>query len=584
MAFISQDEINQIRSSASIVDVISSYIPLTPKGKNYFGVCPFHNDHSPSMSVSPDKQIYKCFTCGATGNVFTFVENYLNISFAEAVETVARSVGISIQISDTKKKDNKYKNEYELMDFVLRYYQNNLNTEVGKKAITYLNERGMSEDTIKDFSIGLSLDKNSLYHLLNQKGYKDDLLVDLGLVSKKENEIYDVFQNRIMFPIHDLEGNALGFTARCYLSEINPKYLNTRETFLFKKGNILFNYHRAKDAIRLSKQLIIVEGNMDAIRLYTSGVKNVIALMGTSLTREQIIALKKLRCQIILMLDNDDAGENATFNVGNTLEEEEIPFMVVRLSGAKDPDEYILKYGVEKIQEVIKNSISFMDFKLAYFKKNKNLTDAADLAEYIKSIIESLKNNSDEILKEVTLQKLSNDYNISYVVLKEQLEKNETPKQKIVNETFEIKEVLKKDSYDKLCEEILFYMMNSYTYIKLYQTRLGIFPTKEHRMIANEIIYYYEKNKDINLADFITYIETNPLRNEIMDIINNEKDFCLSEEGMLELLYKVRKKIQEQEIKKLKNEVKNEFDINKKMALLEKIAELKKGSVENENN
>lgn len=286
---------------------------------------------------------------------------------------------------------------------------------------------------------------------------------------------------------------------------------------------------------------------------------------------------------MILMLDNDDAGENATYRVGEILESEEIPFMVVRLSGAKDPDEYVLKYGIDNLQEVIKNSISFMDFKLAFFKKNRNLTDASDLAEYIKSVLDSLKNNSDEILKEVTLQKLANDYNISYVVLKEQLEKNGIAKPKITNEKEITKEVIKKDSYDKLCEEILFYMMNSYNYIKLYQTKLGIFPTKEHRMIANEIIYYYEKNKDINLADFITYIETNPLRNEIMDIINNGKDFCLNEEGMLELIYKVKKKIQEQEISKLKNEVKSEFDIHKKLALLEKIAELKKGSVEYEN-
>ena len=476
MAFIAQDEINRIRSSASIVDVISSYIPLTQKGKNYFGVCPFHEDHSPSMSVSEEKQIYKCFSCGATGNVFTFVENYLNLSFAESVELIANKVGISLSSPIQKKKETKFKEEYDLMDFALKLYQNNLNTEEGKKAVAYLNKRGLLEDTIKDFSIGLSLDKNMLYTSLSKKEYSDKMLEDVGLINKRENDVYDVFQNRIMFPIHNLDGQVVGFTARCYLKEETPKYLNTKETYIFKKGNILFNYHRAKDAIRLLKEVVIVEGNMDAIRLYSVGIKNVIALMGTSLTKEQIEAIKKLRCKVVLMLDNDNAGETATLAVGNLLEENKIPFGVVRLSGEKDPDAYILQNGREAMEENIKNAISFVDFKLNYFKKNKNLNEASDLAEYIKAVIDGLKNTKDAILKEVTLQKLAKDYNISYAVLKEQLGEKEIEgkakeKPKGVKEEKE-----KQSSYDKECSKILDYMMNAKEFVKLYQTKLGIFP------------------------------------------------------------------------------------------------------------
>lgn len=576
MAFIATDEINHIRSSASIVDVISSYIPLTQKGKNYFGVCPFHEDHSPSMSVSEEKQIYKCFSCGATGNVFTFVENYLNISFAEAVELVAQKTGISIAVPLVKKKESKFKDEYSLMDFVLKLYQNNLNTEVGQKAIVYLKKRNLLENTIEDFSVGLSLDQNMLYSILKKKDYSDKMLLDLGLVNQGKENIYDVFQNRIMFPIHNLEGQVVGFTARCYLKEETPKYLNTKETYIFKKGNILFNYHRAKDAIRLLKELVVVEGNMDAIRLYASGIKNVIALMGTSLTKEQIEALRKLRCKIVLMLDNDNAGEMATLAIGNLLEEQNIPFSVVRLSGEKDPDEYIVKNGVDAMLDNIKNAISFVDFKLNYFKKNKNLNDAADLADYIKAVIDGLKNTNDEILKEVTLQKLSKDYTISYAVLKEQLGETEKKAIKTQSKVVEKEPVQKLSSYDKVCNKILFYMMNAKDYVKLYQTKLGLFPTKEHRRIANEILYYLDTFKTINLADFISYAENTNLKEEIMDIIINEKDTNVTESGMLELLSIIRKKIKKEEIKKLKEEIKSEVDVSKKVSLLEKITEIKK--------
>lgn len=578
MSLISQDEISTIRNSASIVDVISSYVPLTQKGKNYFGVCPFHEDHSPSMSVSPEKQIYKCFSCGATGNVFTFLENYLHISFFEAVSLLASNMGLSFRVPLTKKV-SKYQKEYDLMELALRFFQNNLRTKEGERACLYLKERGLLEETIQEFSIGLSLDKNMLFTLFSKQGYSSTLLEDLGLVSRSASEVYDVFQNRIMFPIHDLEGNVVGFTARCYLRDMMPKYLNTKETHLFKKGNILFNYHRAKENIRITKQVLVVEGNMDAIRLSSVGIKNVVALMGTSLTKEQIEALRKLRSQIVLMLDNDEAGERATFQVGNLLEENNIPFLVVRLSGEKDPDAYVLQNGKEAILENVKNAISFIDFKLNYLKKNKNLHEASDLTDYIKAVIESLKNTNDAILKEVTLQKLANDYNISYAVLKEQLGQEEKLQKPLLKEKKEEKR--KKSGYEKVCEEILFYMMNGVNYIKLYQTKLGMFPTKEHRMIANEILYYYETNKTMDLADFITYAETTNVNNAIMDILNSVWFDTLDETAMLELLKLVKKKIKEQEIEKLKIELSKELDENKKTALALKIVEIK-GSVSDE--
>lgn len=577
MFHIDEEEINAIRKNADIVEIISTYLPLTPRGKNYFGVCPFHQDHSPSMSVSKEKGIFKCFSCGATGNVFKFVSEIENITFVEAVKKIAEKIGMPLKGNFEIKKNNQYEQEYKIMETSSLFFQNNLMTAQGTKALEYLNARGITEQSVKDFQIGLALDKNSLFNFLKQK-YNANLLEKLGLINQKENNTYDTFMNRIIFPIQDFQGEVIGFTGRIYLPDSSPpKYLNSKETIIFKKGNILFNYHRAKEAARLEKKIILVEGNMDAIRMYLSGLKNTIALMGTSLTTIQIKALKKLRVPIILMLDNDEAGFTATYQIGQLLEKENIPISVVRLSGEKDPDEYIIKNGVEAIQENIKNAISFLEFKLNYFKKNKNLQDSEELATYIKEVLKSIKESEDSILKEITLKKLSEDYGLSQEVLKEELEKISAVEKK----SFPIKEeapkkTLKKNKYTDGVTHILYFMMHDPIYIKMYKSKLGFLNHPTYRGIANEIMAYYESHRNINFADFLTFIETSKLKNEMLELIASIKDENMDETIMEEYINAVRKVIKEEEIKKLKEEQKNELDANKKLEIGRRIQKLKK--------
>ena len=573
MAQLSNEEIEKIRTNANIVDIISDYVPLTLKGKNYFGVCPFHEDHSPSMSVSKDKQIYKCFSCGAAGNVFTFVKNFENISFLEAVKIVADKIGYNINIK-TEKKTNSNHLEYEIFDYSLKFYENYLNTKDGQKAKEYLIKRGIDDKAIKIFNIGLAPSKNSVLSNILEKKYDKKILNELGLINIDGANIYDSFTDRIIFPIHDLEGNPVAFTGRIYNDSNKAKYFNSRESKIFKKGQLFYNYHRALPNIKEKREVVVVEGNMDAIRMDLNGFSNVIALMGTSLTKDQIDIIKKLHSKTILMLDNDDAGKQATLANGQALEKAGINTYVVRLSDYKDPDEYIINKGKDALALLIKEAISFFEFELYYYKENKNLDNASDLISYIKQIVSSMSNINDELSREITLKKISKEYDISYDLLKEQLNT-------VAKKTEKKNPILKKDQktkYERICYHIIYYLLNDSDYITKLE-RYNIFiKIKEYRNLIQEITYYYKKNKTISPAEFISYISDTPLEGLTNDIIS-EVDENLDNEAFEKYLDNLTKIAKEDKIKQLKKEMQETLDINKKMELASNIIELKKEEV-----
>ncbi len=571
MPLIAPEEVAKIREQADIVEIISDYIPLTQKGKNFFGVCPFHQDHSPSMSVSREKQMFKCFSCGAAGNVFKFVSDYENISFAEAIQKVAAKVGISIEVANTYKKVEKFAKEYDIMNLAMLFYQNNLNTPIGQEAKTYLKNRGLDEQMLKNFDIGLSFSKNQLRDFLAKKNIPLAEMEKLGLVNQKNLEYYDVFINRILFPIHNPEGKVVAFTGRVYEKDQSPKYLNSKETPIFKKGNVLFNYHRAKEAVRLEKKLIIVEGNMDAIRMYANGFKNTIALMGTSLTKEQIDLIFKLHVPVILMLDNDDAGALATMSNGRLLLDAGIDVEVIRLSGKKDPDEYILAYGKEAMQNLLEHPESFMEFQYEHLKENKDLRDTENLASYVRSVLDTLK-KADPITIDITLNKLASEYHLSYDVLKQELKLDSSPP--VVMQEKPKKE--KKSRYKQSVEHLLYYMMNDIKYIKIYQTKLGYFEEENYRKVASEIIYYADEHKKINVADFLSYAELSPLKAEIYEIIKSIKEPDIEDTSINDYINNIKEIMWENELKKMKVEQRKMQDINEKERIGLKIVELMK--------
>lgn len=586
MAFVTDTEINDIRAKANIVDIIGGYIPLTQRGKNYLCVCPFHDDHSPSMSVSAEKQIYKCFSCGETGNVFTFVSKYEGVSFIEAVAIVASKCGL--KLSETTFNNNyadANKTEHEIMELAEKFFQNNLKTSFGEPAMAYLKNRGITDEIIKDFGIGLSLDKSdALTTLLLKKNYTKEQLLELGLINEVNGNIYDTFSRRITFPLYDKDGHIVGFSARIYRGEKDTsKYINSRETKLFKKGETLYNYHQAREVAKREKAIIVVEGFMDAIRLSNEGVKNVVALQGTAMTKNQIELLKKLRVKVILCLDNDNAGLLATVNNGEMLVKEGVLVFVIRLSGQKDPDEYILANGIQAFLDNLKKPLSFFEFKINYLKNGKDLSNSLDLAQYINDVLKDLSTSNDEILREITLNKISQVYNLSLDVLKTKLSELKPVPTGMLEEKKDVVKKEKKDAYVIGAEQILYFMMNGEKYIREYQKKLGFFPTEIYRETANEILYYFESNKTINVADFITYVSNKEnLKDEVTKIVNSAIDGEeLTIEAMDEYIDVVNKLLVNREIKRLKQQMKDELDVDKKMKIAIKIADLKKGSVDN---
>ncbi len=568
MNVISKEKIDEIRENTNIVDIISNYVSLVPKGKNYFGVCPFHDDNNPSMSVSPDKKIYKCFSCGATGSVFKFVMDYENISFPEAVKKLADIAGIKIDIkTSTKKKKNTVL--YDIYKLSLKYYTNNINTTAGKEAKKYLKQRNIDENIIKEFKIGLAT-KSNLANILIKK-YKEEDVLKTGLIYKNDYGYMDLFYDRIMFPLYDLEGNAVAYSGRIYNKEDNSKYINTRETEIFKKGELLYNYHKAKEKARQKNLIIVMEGFMDVIRAHTIGIDNVVATMGTAVTKNQANLIKRLAKEVILCFDGDDAGAKATISCADELIKIGVTPKVIRLENNLDPDEYIQKKGKEAFEEKLKNPISIMDFKLSYLKANKNLNNSNDEAKYIKEAVDEINKINDDILKEITIKKLVKETNIDESIIRKKI--NKTTK----NNVTPPKKQTKTNKYEIAQRNLLFYMLESSEVIKMYENKVTFMPNQNYRFLAREISMFYKENGYINIGEFIDSIEGDE---DITQIIRKIQNSNLSENYTTKEIEDYINTIKDynikNETKRLKKEMNETTDLEKKTKIAQKIIELKK--------
>ncbi len=579
---IDQEELQHLREQVDIVDVISSYIPLTQKGRNFFGVCPFHDDNHPSMSVSREKQIYTCFACGASGNVFKFIMDYEHVSFREAVSKVATIAGVEthFQIHQARQTPSRYQEYYDAYEFACKLYQNNLHTKSGQAALEYLKKRQIDDACIKEFEIGYATrESQTLTTLLQGKNYKKDTLLKSGLVVENAYGLSDIYVDRVMFPLWNLEGKVVGFSGRLYNDEKQFKYINSKESEIFKKGELLYNYHRAKEEARKKNQIILMEGFMDVIRAYTIGVKNVVATMGTAVTKEQASHLKRLAKEVIICFDGDAAGAKGTASCIEELLNLGVTPKVARLENQLDPDDYIKQYGKDAFLRKLNNPMSTMDFKLEYYKKDKDLSDSGDLTHYVKEVITELSKIHDEVLREVTLKKIHDESGLEISFLKEQLEKQ--TEQKETTSVLEIKEKKnekkRETKYEKAEKALLYYMLRDEGAIRIYEEEVTFMPTKEYRNLAREIDLFYNNYHHMELADFMTYISGKEKMEEALSTIVS---LPLKEEAQKEELRDYARVIREytvkNEIKRLQKEMAG-ASLEKKTRLATRIVELRLG-------
>ena len=565
---------NEIRSKCDIVDIIGERIPLVARGKNFFGVCPFHDDSNPSMCVSREKQIYTCFSCHATGNVFTFLMNYEHMDFRETLRYLGEKVGVDVSSVHIAKKNTKFDPFYDAYSFSLKYFQNNLLSKVGVDARNYLAKRNIDDSVIKEFEIGLSLDtSDDLTKLLTSKKYDLASLNQIGLSS----DARDVYIDRIMFPLYDLTGRVVGFSGRIYKDNGLNKYLNTKETPIFKKGQLLYHYHIAKEECRLKKSVIVMEGFMDVIRASTIGVRNTVALMGTALTHEQLQLLKRLSNNIILCLDGDDPGVHATLSIGDMLLEEGLEPKVLVLPNPDDPDSFILNQGKDKFLGLLDSAVTFNDFKLRKLKESVDFRSEEETAKYINQVLVEAAKVQDPIRVEIMLKKLAKEFDLSYNTLEMRFREIEKPKPKTpkVVVTYQKK---KKTKYEKAMEQILYFMLNNDWVISQFEKERFIFPNEESRLLASEIVYYYTTYGNINIPDFYTYVQDKEeVVNFLNDILASNYRESTTKDDLFEYFGVIREYSRTQEIKRLTKSLQKEVDPIEQAKIAEKIRKLRIG-------
>lgn len=573
MAFVNKELIDEIKAKNNIVDVIGSYINLNDK---YKALCPFHDDHSPSFSVHPDKQIYKCFSCGESGNVITFVEKYNGVSFEEALKILADRVGIKLDIKTPKKVNSSFEKYYEINDTVNKYFKNNLVSSDGKEAIKYLSDRHIDKDIINEFNIGLST-QNKLYEILSKK-YDIKDLINIDIVKESNGRLYDTFQNRIIFPIIDEDNNVVGFSGRKYLKadledKMLPKYSNSKETFLFKKSGLFYNINNALQNIKKSKEIVITEGFMDTIRMSSIGYKNVVALMGTAFTSEHLEKIIKYKCKVVLNLDQDEPGKEATIKIGDLLLKNNIETSVIVFDDYKDSDEFIIGKGKEAFDIAYNNRISFIDFKLNYLKSNKNMKDSTEISKYINEAIDSLNEVEDDILRELKIKELSSEFDIDESVIRNKIKNHSVKKQE------EVKEIPKKryDKYDKSELRILYLMLHYDDVILYFENGLGYLVHDNRAKLAYRIIEFRHNYGYFDYSDFIDYIANEEDVNEVLKEVmryHNEEEY--SEKELEDCFNVIKKYSIEKRIEALKLEQSKTLDINKKIEISQKIENINK--------
>lgn len=550
--YYSEDLIEEIRSKNDIVDVISGYVRLQKKGSSYFGLCPFHNEKSPSFSVSPGKQMYYCFGCGVGGNVFTFLMEYENYTFQEAVRYLADRCGVELpemEYSEEAKRQADLKSQLlEIHKKAAKFYYYQLRQKSGQAAYEYLKGRELSDETIRKFGLGYSSRyNNALYQYLKKEGYSDQLLKETGLITMEEKGgAYDKFWNRVMFPIMDSNHRVIGFGGRV-MGDAKPKYLNSPETRIFDKSRNLYGLNFARSSRK--PNMIICEGYMDVIALHQAGFNQAVASLGTALTVQQSILLKRYTNEVLLTYDSDEAGTKAALRAIPLLKEAGLSVRVINMKPYKDPDEFIKARGTEAFQERIEQAQSSFLFEIEVLERNYNLRDPAGKTAFFDEAARKLLTFSDELERNNYIEALAEKYGIGYEALRRKVNQmgitlgGTAPLEKPRDLTGRKKE--KEEGLDTSQKLLLTWMISDPAYFRVIRKWIQPedFTVPLYRQVA-ELLYEQHSQGKLNPASIITKFEDAEEQRQVASVFNATlKQIETKEEtekALQETIFKVR--------------------------------------------
>jgi len=508
----SRSLIQEVLERNDIVDVISEYVNLQKSGKEYKGLCPFHSEKTPSFMVNREKQVYHCFGCGVSGNVITFIMNMENIDFSEAIKYLAEKCGLNIY--ETKRAFSDNEKLYEINKESALYFYKNLQSKNGMKAFEYLKNRKINELSIKAFGLGYAGPGwDNLLNYLKNKGFTIDLMIKAGLILEK-NGYFDRFRDRIIFPIFDIKNRVIGFGGRT-LGDGIPKYLNSPQTPVFNKSKILYGLNKARRYSR--ENMIIVEGYMDAISLHQLGIRNVVASMGTSLTIDQAKLLKKYTKEVIIAYDTDIAGQEATLRGLEILKKEGLEVKVIILPNGKDPDEFVKSHGKESFMELIRNALSYTDYRLMKLEEKYDLKVSEGKIKYLKEAIDIIS-GLDALEREVYIKKISESLKISERTVRTEMikfvkrENKEFLKNMYINGNNRYNNIqlnLSDSAYKKAEKNILKIILNNPKYIDKVAEKFTLddFEDQINKKIFNLICHMWNKKRFLNLQEFSSYFK-----------------------------------------------------------------------------
>jgi len=563
----SDEILNEVRENSDIVEVISQYVHLKRSGRNYFGLCPFHNEKSPSFSVSPDKQIFHCFGCGVGGNVFTFISKIEGIGFKEAIENLADRAGIVLPKStnneDSRKEELKSK-VYKVNNFTADYYHKRLYKSESKAGQEYVKQRKLTNETLESYNLGFSGNYDELYKILRKEGFNDEEILESGLVKKNEHGQYvDFYRDRFMIPILDVRNRVIAFGGRVLGDAKRFKYLNSPENIVYSKGKHLFGLNVAKRYDH--KKLLIVEGYMDAISLHQRGITNVVAALGTALTTNQGWLLRRNAEQVILGFDADGAGQNAIMRAMEVMQNMGCDMRVLQMTGAKDPDEFIIKYGSARFQKLMNEAISLLEFRVKVLEQNLDLEVASDKVKFLNEIAKLIAKIDNTIEQEIYIEKLSKGYNISKEAIFGQVNKLQYSSRTQTNNLEKPKPVVihkKETKVDNNVSEEIIKRENTIISI-LINNPENFQMIKEHMKIEDfkydlnikivKALYEELEKEDSNISLVLDKIEDEEIKNHLTAIM--AEDYGISDSNDTKAIEDILRKYEREKLEKRRDEL-----------------------------